>query len=520
MNILRLCDDLGVPDAHSFSLVYADNNLGFYRGEELIDEAVVHSVKSTKLWSIECIQFLTKKLELFPEIKLLSLGHISLGFMINYAHRELSYPYVIDGISSIPTSEWYLAFNCSGFKNTGDLLKSLVLPESYSCSSEKKELVKVGDDELNILIVAYYCDPFGGVGAKRPTFLNQFFNSVDGVSSKLVGAISSDSPDIDMVPDYGFDAYNQIDDVDIQTLSDEGISIIGSSWIEPLRIYLDGVFLNRSVAPDAIIFSGNPFYYFKLSRYVKNRYGVMLILDYRDPFANNPLMLRSSKVKDLQKRLESSFNRMADLVCVVNQPCLDLLESRDETNKPIVVENGYDERLYQEKNKNPDKDGLTFVYAGSFSKFRNGENFELALKSTSWNMNYLGSDGAFGVESSQITRFGHVQIATAAKVISSSDVGVVFATGEEFESTTKVYDYIGADLPILIVTNGAPRTGALNDLVGNLDEVYWVENDVHEIEKFLSGFSPVKPCRDGIERYSRGYQASLLLDEIKGALDE
>ena len=521
MNILKLRkQERGIPGS-GLGLLLDARSIAFYiDGEKTFFKQLSHA-SGTKFGSIECLLFFLQVLQKYESIRELELEDLELGFIATYARLELDIPYIVSGVETLPASLWHLVFNSKGVINSAKLLKKLYLPEGYPQAKECKQ-TKITTDEKELrvraLIVAYYSEPFDAVGSKRPEFMNNYFNSKEGVTSSIVSAVNSAKPNHQMVPDPGVVSMNPIEDMDVLSLYKERVSIIGASWVKPLTKALDQQLTVKENKPNVIIFTGNPFYYFGVANYIKNKYGILTVLDYRDPFANNPLMLRSLKVKTVQKKLESYYNSNADIICVVNSKCLELIEGPVSNKRTLIIENGFDESLYKERSKISTEGALTFVYAGSFGAFRSGEVFLEALSGFEHKMNYVGGDEKFGIEYDFVQRLGHRPISETSKIISEADVGVVFATGETFESTTKIYDYIGAGLPILIVTNGEPRTGAIHELTKNLNEIYWVLNSKSEIKNFLESYIPANPNRAEVDRYSRGFQTNLLLNCIEGCL--
>ena len=101
--------------------------------------------------------------------------------------------------------------------------------------------------------------------------------------------------------------------------------------------------------------------------------------------------------------------------------------------------------------------------------------------------------------------------AVLAERLTTADLGVVRTSGEATTQTTKIFDYIGAGLEILIVTDGDVETGALGELTAGLDGVYWCRNRRTELEAFIDGYEPRRPIRPERMSFSREFGARQLL---------
>jgi hypothetical protein len=96
----------------------------------------------------------------------------------------------------------------------------------------------------------------------------------------------------------------------------------------------------------------------------------------------------------------------------------------------------------------------------------------------------------------------------AMELVAQSDIGVVFISETGFESTTKIFDYIGLGLDILICTNGPTKTGQIAKVVEGVDNVYWCRNTPSDIAEFVRTYATTNK-RPRAQRHSFSRAAAL-----------
>jgi hypothetical protein len=74
-------------------------------------------------------------------------------------------------------------------------------------------------------------------------------------------------------------------------------------------------------------------------------------------------------------------------------------------------------------------------------------------------------------------------------IMKKCTTGLIITSGDAMESTTKIYDYIGCNLDIAVVTNGTPETGSINDITSRLaGKTSWVKNMPAAIDTFFDSY--------------------------------
>ncbi|MDO4896263.1 MAG: glycosyltransferase [Moraxella sp.] len=430
------------------------------------------------------------------------------------------------------------------------------------CSEPDESSIK------RLLIVSYFGIDLNAVGVLRARYWFENIKSISGNKIHVELATATRPThfmeNVHYIPDFGINSSlctNAVEK-DLSKCYENKVNTIGLSWNKELVSYFDKI--NKEY--DIVLITGNPFLHFYFTIYSKLTWKAFVIQDYRDPLARNPRM--NPDFIDDRARFEDEFCDMADAVVTVNQPCVDLLSSYSP--KPIhVIANGYDDRCLIEHNVTNAKTAgyvmtslenkifqkikaykyeldtipsyfvksmdwiaqhqdvfpkgissneqvLRLVYAGSFSSDRNPKNLIGAVSSLlGYEFHHFGSSSKlFQSNNPRIVSHGKIEQGDIYSQLRTYNLGVVYC-GHDFESTTKIYDYIACDLQILIITSEQnPRPLTLREELKDVEGVYWVKNTKQDIEKFLRNFKYCSIKRINIESFSRGFGTKKLIDLI------
>ena len=377
-----------------------------------------------------------------------------------------------------------------------------------------------------ILLVSYFMPPAETVAVHRIDYWHNMLPEIarDFGETAVVDTVTAcQSPINDerfiVVPDLGECAPLSERAEDIIARSREArVNRFGVCWGSHVENYFRQ---NPSIRYDAVVISGNPFFYFTLAEYFRNAWGAKIILDFRDPFANNPRFTYTPLHKQLVCELEDEFLANADHAISVNTYCVDALRLLDERDGSVVA-NGFDERVVDVIPAKPRRDSsdgrIHFVYTGSLYADRDPEPFLKALNPKTHALVHIGrtrDTDAHLDEYDAMERYGLMPYEDVIGYCRSMDAGIIFTSGAAFEQTTKIFDYIATGLDIVIVTEGEPYTGELHNLTRELDNVYWLRNRPSEIKNFLKSYTPSGGSKRGGERFSRRYQSSRLYELIR-----
>lgn len=207
----------------------------------------------------------------------------------------------------------------------------------------------------NILVVAYYFPPHTGAGIQRPLrmvtgLLNDGYR-VTVISSKL----QSDKSDISFVKDlesenlkiiyledyvenlskkFNYRILNKV--INFLTFPDKEFF-----WYFLNKTNIDKIFLE--FMPSKVLTTIGPYSSSLVGLYLKKRYKVEWILDYRDSWSNNPSM-KLRKIKplfwNLSKYLEKYINKYSDKIITVSEPLKNYILESDK-QKISILYNGY-----------------------------------------------------------------------------------------------------------------------------------------------------------------------------------
>jgi len=406
-----------------------------------------------------------------------------------------------------------------------DLVQSVIHQIPYLIDRENWNTapLRAGHD-LACALVSYYMPPVRSVAMQRMAYWHKEMAAISAEQSFPVMPVFltaanhySHPENIRVIRDFGdllpySNEYKSLFD----NLRSNSINTIGLSWSQNIRrqVMLDP----DSFSVDAVLFSGNPFFYFELGELFKSHYDCGVILDFRDPFAFNPRIKFTDEQRKILQSLELQYLRNADAILAVNQSCLDLVSKRPDCDvKRVEIANGYDERILDtvESSKSRTSDRVQFIYAGTFYSDCSPLTFCKTLDLAQHAFVHFGKRQVDHEQLLTIDAFdwrGPAAYEDVVANIKESDIGLIFTGGQPFEHTTKIFDYIGADIEVLIVTEGEVKTGEIHNLTKHIDGIYWIENTAEEIERFLSTYEPNKQKRAERDMFAREAQTKQLIN--------
>ncbi|MDX1651666.1 MAG: hypothetical protein R3277_04185 [Brumimicrobium sp.] len=355
--------------------------------------------------------------------------------------------------------------------------------------------------KLNILLLAYYFAPDKIVGALRASYW--YKNLPNAIDCEVTVLTANPHPEGDKV----YTVPTQKRNLKSMLIKDPGVL-----WTNNVKSFLK----NRAdINPDIVIITGGPFMHFTLTGWFKRRYNCKVILDYRDPFATNPGFNNGKIVRTVKKFFEKRFNRNADALVTVNEYCSTIIENfKDKKN--AIIQNGFDETVQVEYVKPRLSGPVQLVYTGKFY-FDPGKLVE-AIQGTSFNLKYYGGDGnRLNTEYDNVQSLGLVPYAESVRAIAQSDVGVIQTYGEDFQSTTKLFDYIRCKRPILIISDKYLNRGSIADELALYPNVFWSRNEESEIRntlKKIGNHNYIEPDDDFVNKFSRRRQMEKLVTLI------
>jgi glycosyltransferase involved in cell wall biosynthesis len=259
--------------------------------------------------------------------------------------------------------------------------------------------------------------------------------------------------------------------------------------------------LNRSKI-DVIYAVGKPWTGFFIGYLLKLVYSIPLVIDFRDPWTQNPFNI--SKGKMLEKaelHLESFIVKNADIVIAnTEEVAKDFVERLNASNQKVhVLTGGYDEKDFPSMSKSDGKRTERFVitHIGTFYRERNPANFLKAIKKLIDNksisigeirINFIGGQM---VKDPQLALL--LQWLSTAKVLNqepwvphrkaiehlyASDVLLLMQPGTYLQIPAKLYEYIFVQKPILAICE---ENGATDNIIKREGWGKSIRNDVDQI---------------------------------------
>lgn len=336
---------------------------------------------------------------------------------------------------------------------------------------------------MKILFIAFYFEPFKGVGAKRISYWAENIKALNN-NVKKVDVITTNK-------DSNLTMFTSIDNI-YNVLPDDSFTSSlfnidsGGSWMLSLTDFLNKHLLENHY--DFAVITGNPFGHFFIQKTFK-KHKVKTIIDFRDPLALNPRIKNNFKniiKKILFSYYEYKFIKWSFATVVVNKYCLNLIPSRKLfKNKFTIIDNGFDEKhLTKVIDRDIINDNLQFIYTGSLFVDRRSSQFvHNILELSNAYINFVGS--SFDVVHSRIINHGKKPYLDTLQMISDLDIAIIFSTGYKFESTTKVFDYLALNKIILVVSNIEIKEGALFDILKNYPKVIFTSDSREAVKEAL-----------------------------------
>ncbi len=265
-----------------------------------------------------------------------------------------------------------------------------------------------------------------------------------------------------------------------------------------------------------------------VGRWLKRRFKVTWIADFRDGWTQNPYFARypTALHRWWDARLERSVLREADLILTVSEPIAAHLRKAGGGDRVHVIPNGYDPDDFRDIEP-LEFDRFTLGYTGTLFMQRSPESFFAAVRAlldnhpgladqfqvvfrTQFKPEHEAAIREMGLEN-VVFNWGMGTYREALQLQMSADALLVLegeAPNAEIMLTQKIFEYLAAGKPILAA---APR-GALSDLVRRSGAGVVVEPDnVFQMkERLFELFHDMVPYRPDVElirTFRRGEQA-------------
>lgn len=362
-----------------------------------------------------------------------------------------------------------------------------------------------------ILFISFYFPPYSGVGSKRAEYWAKSLAKHNWEPTVLTSIAQTNEVTYEFNVEYlPIDNNNRVLNLISTSLIKDG----GFKWISSLKSYVK----NHIDKFNAVLITGGPFYHFLLVNEIKKLSSIPIILDYRDPFSTNPRINDGFILNIIKTNLEKYINKKSNICLTVNSTCAGLLKGVNKENI-IIIKNGYDEEIINKMsyNKKESFNSMTteIIYPGKvyndfdFQKFVENINKINGIK-----MTFIGNNYAIK-ETENVKSLDIMSYENVISYIYSSDVGLILTGGKPFETPTKLFDYIGCNKPVLIVTENSKYTGEINEITKDLNNVAWASNDENSIKTGLKYLTDNYAPEVDVYKYSREYQFNKLINVLE-----
>ncbi len=380
-------------------------------------------------------------------------------------------------------------------------------------------------DGHKVLIVSYFAWPTTPVSIQRLSYWHEHMAGAAqerGVDMEVTWlsatASAAQLPGNRLVRDRGDRLVSRAAREQLDEMEALGVPTIGVSWADYVR----------EEAPtwketyDTVIISCGPFGYLELGGFFKQLWDCQVILDFRDPYAGDPRMNLKPEKREWMTAHEARTVADVDLLVSVNQNCLDVI-APDLQVARAAIPNGFDERVIDPafaKRSSSDRPEIPIrlLYSGTIYRNWGMEALVDSLTPTRHRLVHIGRDQSTThslARHSLCESLGFISDKVEmARILCDADAGIVRTGGEATVATTKVFDYLGCDLDVIIVTDGRTHDGALHDLTKDLPGVHWVTSRPDDLSQFFADYVPARVQRAERSHFSRHHRMNELLDSI------
>ena len=393
-------------------------------------------------------------------------------------------------------------------------------------------------EKLKVLLVAYYFPPMGGVGSIRVLKFLKYLKR-KGVKVDIVTV--SNPP------------YPLRDDSLLEEIPEE-VKITRIKFFHPLKIFKNYVptgkkkgILFHMIWPDyaiwsipsflkfikkvrknysVVLLSMPPFAFGILAWWIKKKFRIPTVLDFRDPWVGNPFIENNLFKKLLNKLWEEKTIKIIDAVTVVTKAHKNFLCKvyKDNCKKIFYIPHGYDPDDYIFKGyPSKGKKLLTLFYAGRIGGRQHSLKYMIeALRILNHEKKIKTVLVIAGTIDENIKDFKYIKplgfikrkhlfrLMTKADIL-WCDYKVSYS---DFIVPSKFYEYIGLGKPILLTTEIEEYEGV--EILKKSKKGLWAKRDAPEdiADKILK-LSQMKVKSTEIKEYSREFLTEKLMKVLE-----
>lgn len=298
---------------------------------------------------------------------------------------------------------------------------------------------------------------------------------------------------------------------------------------------------------DIIYSTAPPYTDFLIAVKLKEKYGIPIVLDYRDSWIDCPNNFYPTPFhRNKHKKMETAVLEQADKIVTINSRIKELITMRYQFVKGEdikIIPQGFDPEDFEKHSPDANRKKFRISYSGSFLNYYTPKHFLDGLKLAIEKNPQMKNDveacfiGTFPAEYEEYIKnigvkdnvniVGYVEHSVCIKYLIDSDVLWMMINKtqrSDLHSTGKLYEYLGAGKPILAcVPEGVARKSLENHgavILTEPDDVNAICNAILEYyAQFKAGTLP-KPNPEMTDNYNRKKLSGILAEQFETVIGE
>lgn len=380
-----------------------------------------------------------------------------------------------------------------------------------------------------ILIISYYFPPFRGVGAKRVSSLSK---ELLALGYHVIVVKSADDTYGAQMDSTLEERSDNLEILDINAKYSFVNNLVRNSG-KFARI-VEEIILKTKI--EFLFITGGPFFYFPLGRYIKSKYNIPYILDYRDNY-----FLPSSTIKSYLNKLIFKFlwdkPSLKSATYIINvTPSLTELHRKENPNvdskKFITIFNGYEDISLKSASIKLQKSiALKNVFKiGIFGKFYyynpddvrtllnslKAVNFEVKI----FLLGEIEEDFYKLISGSPLEKnfefMGYLSYSNGLSILKQMDC-LILNNREPYALGTKIFDYVYVNKPIIAFAEEESEIGRFLGFFENSFIISSAQKDIANVWSIIRDkkLNCLDSNKKRLQIYSRSYQFKELINKIK-----
>lgn len=289
---------------------------------------------------------------------------------------------------------------------------------------------------------------------------------------------------------------------------------------------------NMTFDADIVIASAPPISLFSSARSLALNFNIPWVADYRDLHSSSTYFRHGNWRRRIDRKWEGNLLASASLVTVVSEPMQHELDSGFGIQSQVVA-NGYATEDFEKLEPIELSGRFKIVYTGSL--YGGQRDFGILfdclvdrIDRDQWRIHYFGADGAFLTQQAKkanlsgfVLDHGLVNRETSLRAQISADLLLLVLksdSGEKGVLTGKLFDYIGAQRPILML---GYSKGVAAEIINQLPEAT-LGCSKGAVQQCLDAIASADVSRDcafsEIDRwpYTRNFQSRIWVEHLEG----